>query len=185
MRNGDREHRLGAPSFEAFYDRLKAENGNVELATLGGARLIGSRPDGSYPVHVFYRPLEIGYVSALQQSLRRPVPAAFAQFLSCADGARLYRGGLRVFGYPVYRDTAGQPIDLRFGNVVERPIGMPESAFVIGSYAVSYAANAYLYLLPDGCVGSTPTGTFVQSVVTEGLYEALLQVRSAICDSGK
>jgi hypothetical protein len=73
----------------------------------------------------------------------KPLPAEYRRFLAWANGARLFDGHLSLTGSHVVgssRDLLdrsgvgmGQPISLDYGNHIERPCGLPSTAWAIGT----------------------------------------------------
>jgi len=88
--------------------------------------------------HVIYPPLLQLQIDEASLSLGRKVPNAYAQVLLSANGASLFGGVLSLRGYTpkLSRNLSGlgQPVSLIYGNLFERPAGLPEDDFAIGTY---------------------------------------------------
>ena len=123
----------------------------------GGARLAHVPGGGALNyLLTLYPPLKTADIVALELEAGRPVPLAFRSFLtSVGNGLSLYHV-ISIFGFvrELRRSTTdpiGQPISLRYGNVVERPRGLDEDDFGIGAM-VGWSSRGTLVMSKDGAV---------------------------------
>lgn len=99
--------------------------------------------------HRFYPALDLVDLEDLGAYYGRAVPSSFLGFLQQANGARLFGRLLHINGHLVQNVRSssglGQPISLRYGNIVERPPYLNVDDFVIGGYVYGEI------ILPLGC----------------------------------
>jgi hypothetical protein len=85
----------------------------------------------------------------------RLIPEAMREFYRCTNGAHLFSNIISIGGLveTLTRDPNAppQPIDLRCGNAVERPPGLPHEAFVIGGL-IGHSVVGQVVMSPNGVV---------------------------------
>ncbi|MDX6750491.1 hypothetical protein SH611_11790 [Geminicoccaceae bacterium 1502E] len=123
-----------------------------------GGRLIAHLPHKAplFWMHRLYPALDEERIAALEEELEREVPGSFRDLLLRMNGARLFCPFLNIFGGDTSRRrdptyVMGEPISLRYGNVIERARNLPSVAFCIGSMVGNAIACRY-YLFGDGTV---------------------------------
>jgi|SRR3984957_384116 hypothetical protein len=104
-------------------------------------------------LHRIYPVLTPEDFDALESHVGRPVPPDYSDFLHrVGNGARLFELSLHGFVGQLRRvatDPLGQPVSLRYGNVVERPRGLDDDTFAIGAM-VGWSSRGSLIMEPSG-----------------------------------
>lgn len=125
-----------------------------------GGRVIGYMPDKVELawLHRLRPPLDVADLVAAERALDSPLPEPFRAFLQVMNGASFFFRLISIYGHVarLSREPSalGQSISLRYGNVVERAVYLPEGVLCIGSLAGQSIACRY-YMMPDGSVRLT------------------------------
>ncbi len=104
-------------------------------------------------LHRIYPVLLPEQIAQLEVEIGQAPPRDYRAFLtSVGNGASLYNLSLYGFVHGLVRDAAdplGQPISLRYGNIIERPHGLHEDAIAIGGM-VGWSSRGLLVMEPGG-----------------------------------
>lgn len=128
---------------------------DAEPEDLEGGVLLGPTPfvaPLAY-LHRIYPPLAPVELRELAGAIGRPV-GRYGDFLrDVGNGARLFNLSLYGFVEQLSREVSGlgQPISLRYGNVVERPSGLADDELVIGGL-VGWSSRGSFVLHASGAV---------------------------------
>lgn len=103
-----------------------------------GAHLIGHVPHVAPEawLHIIWEPLSD--IREAKERIGKDVPAAFVEFLSLSNGLSMFSDAISIYGVRKNWKRTGdwifQPFDLKLPNNRERPLGLPKSFVVVGSY---------------------------------------------------
>lgn len=104
-------------------------------------------------LHTIYPVLAPAQFEQVEGTIARTLPEDYHGFLRLVgNGARLYNLSLYGLVGQLRRDATdplGQPISLRYGNLVERPLGLQEDAVAIGGM-VGWSSRGLLIMQPGG-----------------------------------
>lgn len=121
----------------ARYDEvLEAVRGAGEGEADDDGRVeIGEAPSRgpSAPLHVLYPPLDAEQIKEGEEQLGRRIPADYAKFLRKANGLDAFAESFQLFGLRL-ESGGGQPSNLTYPNVRERPEGATEAMFFFAFY---------------------------------------------------
>lgn len=104
----------------------------------------------------FFPPANDSDIAAMENRIGRMIPDEWKSVLKQANGFNLFDATVTFFGANLLANRSPNPhggdaILLDYGNLFERPDGLPDDYFCIGGM-VGYTASGYLFLAPDGHV---------------------------------
>lgn len=114
---------------------------NTGVRVLGnGTKLIGHVPHIAPEawLHQIYAPLQSQYIDRLELDLGFAIPPNFSEFLTRANGLRLFSGHIYFYGLRMNFSRGGddvwQPYSILTPNLDERPRNSKDKFFFVGGY---------------------------------------------------
>jgi len=86
--------------------------------------------------HIFYKGLNNNEINDLENRIERNIPDELKDFYRASNGLSLFAGSLSIGGLIDRTPSSSNPIDLRYGNTVDRP--MKEGEFTDNSNEIRF-----------------------------------------------
>jgi len=105
--------------FYAKDDWMLEEDGTLHIGSIPGSI---EEYGAELYYHIFYKGLNNDEIHDLENRIERNIPEELKDFYRASNGLSLFSGSLSIGGLIDRTPSNSNPIDLRYGNTVDRPM---------------------------------------------------------------